>query len=453
MSTRNPPATKAEAERDCALVTKYLAQGFRAVAPRGSTADRTAVRRAADELGIPASTFCKRIGTPGLPGSHHRAHGLTPDWSIPAARGELGTRPVLPGYEIGSAITQRDGEGNVEREWIRQRKRSSSEPFAVPDGHIVKGVSALTDADGKVLAQWVKTREGQLTPADMRAAIEAAFADFGSRAPLAPPPPTCDADTATVYGLADLHVGLLTWAPETGTNWDLSIAQAVIGDTIARLVAAPPPSREAVVLGLGDLLHANGYDNQTPKSKHALDVDGRHPKILRAATYLMIAAIDEALRKHEHVTVRVLRGNHDREAALAVGLALALHYAPEPRVTVDESPDYFWWWEFGKVLLGATHGDMAKMADLPGIMAQRNGPAWGRTRFRYVLTGHIHTRTAIEVHGVVVESLQTPIPPDAWHFESGYGAARSLSAITYHRTRGEIARAKVNVLPPEESAA
>jgi len=335
---------------------------------------------------------------------------------------------------------------------VRTRKAPSAAPFAVPEGQVIKGVSALVDGEGRVLAKWMKTGQG-VEPVDLVAAIREAFAAADvPRAPVTAPPAQTAAGLATVYPLADLHLGLLTWQRETGVNWDLAIAQATIRESVERLVAAAPASEQAVILGLGDLLHADGYDNATPKSKNVLDVDGRYPKILKAATYLMIAAIDAALAKHARVLVRVLRGNHDRESAVAVALGLALHYAPDPRVTVDDDPGYFWWWSWGTTLLGATHGDAAKMAELPLLMATRSAKAWGDSRFRHIFTGHIHTRTAIEIAGVTVESMQTPIPPDAWHHEMGYGAGRSLSAITYHATRGEIGRTKVNIIPVSEAA-
>lgn len=443
---------RAQAEREVALVTTFLAQGHPAEARAGDNRTRSATRLAADMLGVNRVSFAYRVGTPSAPGAYHRAFGLVPDWSIAAARGELGTDPVLPGYVIARTSTQRDGDGVVEREWVTQRRAPSTEPFKLPPGQAVKGVSALVDGQGRKIAEWIKTDRERMSPADMVAAIREAFEGFPSRAAVLPPPATVEADLATVYPLADLHLGLLTWHRETGANWDLAIAQGVIRENVARLVAAAPASRQAVVLGLGDLLHADGYDNCTPRSKNVLDVDGRYPKILKAATHLMIEAVEAALGKHERVLVRVLRGNHDRESAIAVALALALHYGDHPRVTVDDDPGYFWWWRWGTTFLGATHGDAAKMADLPLIMAARNPEAWGLTRFRAILTGHIHNRSAIELSGVTVESLRTPIPPDAWHAEMGYGAGRALTAITYHAAHGEVARNTVNILPPTEGA-
>lgn len=362
-----------------------------------------------------------------------------------AERGLLGYQPILPGYVAKVISTQTGPDGEIQRTWVKQGKAPGG-PFNLPDNHAIKGVSALLDSAGNVVQQWVKTREDQLSPEAIKDAIKAALAEYeGAAEPVVSPDDT-EADLATVYVLADWHVGLLAWGRETGQDYDLKIAQDTIRRSVQRLVSTTPKAGQAVILGLGDLLHSDGFDNVTPASKNRLDVDGRYPRVLRVATDLILYTIDLALRKHESVIVRILPGNHDEQSAIAVSLALSMYFSNEPRVTVDDSPGRFWWWTWGSVLLGATHGDKARMDDLPLIMATRNAEAWGKSKFRYGYTGHIHRKTGIEKSGVTVESFQTPVAPDAWHIEQGYGAARSMTAITHHKRDGEILRNKVNIL-------
>lgn len=165
-----------------------------------------------------------------------------------------------------------------------------------------------------------------------------------------------------------------------------------------------------------------------------------------AATRQIVQTAKAALTKHDQVTIRILRGNHDEESAANVAIAVAFHFEDDPRVTVDLDFSPYWWWAWGTTFLGATHGDGAKMKDLPLIMAAWNPQAWGASVFRHILTGHIHTQTGIELAGVTVESFQTPAPADAWHVSKGYRANRSLTSITYHRANGEVARNKVNIV-------
>lgn len=318
-----------------------------------------------------------------------------------------------------------------------------------PAGHTVKGISTLYTASGAVAAQWVKTRTDGPTLDETIEAVRGAFADWEGKAPYISPSSLGGAfleDQATIYPLADWHVGLLAWRRETGEDWDLTIAQRTITEAMDRLILSSPPSDTAVVLGLGDLLHSDGYENTTTKSKNMLDVDGRWPKVLRAATDVLIHTIELARIRHRNVIVRILPGNHDEESAIAVTLALSLYYAGAVGVTVDDDPSRFWWWSFGNSLLGATHGDKAKMKELPLLMAARNPGPWGTSKYRHIYTGHIHTQTAIEQAGVVVESFRTPAAPDSWHHSMGYGAGRSVTSITFNKTDGEISRARAAII-------
>jgi hypothetical protein len=310
----------------------------------------------------------------------------------------------------------------------------------------LKGTSTLYDADGEVKLTWVKTAADIPSVEEIGDQVRAALDGYSPPAEIAPFTETTDADLATVYICADWHVGLLSWKKETKHNYDLKIGKATIETAMTRLVAGTPSSKQAVVLGLGDLLHADNYQGMTAQSKNILDVDGRWPRVLATATQLILFTIDLALQKHESVLVRILPGNHDEQSAIAVTLAVSMYHQNNPRVTVDDDAGRFWWWSWGKVFLGATHGDKAKMRDLPLIMAARNPDAWGKTRFRHIYSGHIHQQSAIEMNGVTVESFQTPVAPDAWHVNQGYGAGRSVQAITHHKDQGEIMRQKVNIV-------
>ena len=309
------------------------------------------------------------------------------------------------------------------------------------------GTSTLYDAEGNVKLVWEKTGQAdRLSPEKLAETIREALAGYDPPNHIPTPIPETDSDLATVYPLADWHMGLLAWKPETGENYDLSIADRILRTSMRRLIGSSPESAQAVILGLGDLLHTDGFENQTRKSRNILDVDGRYPKILSAATQMVMHVVDLALTKHGRVLLRILPGNHDEQSAVAVTLALSLYYQTNPRVTVDDNPGRFWFWSWGKVLLGATHGDAAKMKDMPLIMATKEPRAWGASKYRHCFTGHIHHDSAIEKLGVTVESFQTPAAADSWHVAQGYGAARSVKSITYSKTAGEITRQRVNLI-------
>ncbi len=322
-----------------------------------------------------------------------------------------------------------------------------------PQGYSVKGVSTLYGADGEVRGQWVKTKrdeEQRLT--DLLAAVQTIAEPFrGAADPVATPSLTDD-DLLCVYPFGDPHFGLYSWAQETGEDFDLDIAERVTVGAIDHLVRVAPSARQALILSVGDTFHADSYDNKT-QSGHPLDVDTRWSKVLTVTVRAYRRCIDRALEKHQEVLVWIVPGNHDPHSSIVLGVCLAQYYEREPRVTVDTSPGRFRWMRFGQNLLGATHGDKARPAQMAAVMACDRAKDWGETRHRRIYSGHLHHDRTEEFPGVTVDTLRTLAAKDAWHAASGYRSGRDMKCDVYHREHGLISRHVVNVHQLLEQAA
>lgn len=312
-------------------------------------------------------------------------------------------------------------------------------------GYAVKGTSTLYDADGAVKAQWVKTREDGESLERLREAIEGLAEPFQGIAKPASAPKRTDADTLTVYPIGDAHVGMYAYAAEAGVDFDLRIAESDLCAAVDRLVAVAPPSETALVVNVGDFFHADTSDNRTLQSGHALDVDTRWSKVLGVGIRAMRRCIESALRKHQTVRVINAAGNHDKHTSAVLSAVLDAFYDKEPRVEIDLSPAAFRYHQFGRVLIGVAHGDKTKPEALGPIMAADMPEAWGQTRHRVWLTGHVHHRRVFELPGCMVESFRTLAARDAWHAESGYRSGRDMHCIVMHREHGEIERHRVDV--------
>lgn len=354
-----------------------------------------------------------------------------------AEMGLLGTAPVLPGFEISSTTTVLDRAGAVARTSVTQRPERG-EAFAVPDGHRVKGVSALVGSDGREIQRWVKTAEGS-EPLDVVEALKAGLEGFSGPGPAAPAPTGCDASLLNLLALADWHLGLYTWLREVGVNWDLRTAEERYNEVVDRLVERAPAAGTAILLGGGDLIHSDNFDNRTAKSGNALDVDGRYPKVVQTAGRMVVRTVYRLLDRHERVIVRMLKGNHDEHTAIAISYFLLAWFRNEPRVEVDVDPSLFFWYRFGKVFLGATHGHTLKPEQMPAVMAARRPEDWGASRHRFIHTFHRHhkARLVSEGGGALVHIHRSPAPQDEWHYGAGYVSGRSMEITTYHCERGE----------------
>jgi hypothetical protein len=315
--------------------------------------------------------------------------------------------------------------------------------FTPLPGQVIKGESAYVDAEGRIIGRWIKTGEGPLV--DWGAALKDALAGFHGIVAPGPSPSLSRNDLMTVYVIPDAHMGLLAWGKETGENYDLDIARDTILSSLADLIGRASPSREAVILWLGDTTHQNDRTNMTPRSGHVLDVDGRWQKVLTATAGVALKAADMAAEKHERVTVRFIPGNHDPDAAVALTVALSLAYASHERVTVDDSPSPHWFRRHGKTLLGATHGHTMKPEAMAMMLATDRPEDWGASKHRYFLFGHVHHASVKEVASVRVESFNSPAAKDAFAHAGGWRSARALHSITYHSERGETTRHRVNI--------
>jgi len=349
----------------------------------------------------------------------------------------------LPGYRIAKySSTVKDGR--IVSESFQQTPEVDASRFSIPDGHFVKGVSALVDGEGNVKQQWFKTG---LDPnaIDIVEAVRDVIADYAGTSHFIPSPDQTQENTFTVIPLVDWHIGLMSWARETGENYDLKIARKVIMQAMASVIAQSPPSSHGIILGLGDMLHFDGYEPVTARSGNFLDADGRYPKVLKTALDMIRETIDLALQRFQTVEVRILPGNHDDRSAIALSLAFSLFYENNERVIFDDSPSRFWWRRIGKVFLGATHGDKTKMRDLPLVMAADNPQDWADSTYRRIYTGHIHHESAVEEGGVVVTSMRSPVAKDAYHSFSKYRSGRSVYSDTYDVTGRMASSVKVNL--------
>jgi hypothetical protein len=326
--------------------------------------------------------------------------------------------------------------------------------YETPDPAIVDSMKAVgTNLIPKLAWAKTKSEDGtsysvllkpQEMPDEVLARVREAFEGMAA-APVVPAPAYVESDLLTIYPIADAHVGMMAWGKETGEDYDTNLAADRIKEWVGRCVASSPASDTAVILDVGDLTHADDNTAQTPASKHPLDVDTRHYRTLEVVIAALSQAIETALGKHKLVHVRILPGNHNRTSFMAVMFALAERYRNEPRVSVHKNPSEFFVMEWGRVMLCAHHGDKSKADRLVHFMADEFAEIWGRTRHRFLWTGHLHHHKSQDIGGVQWEQLRALTARDAYAASHAYTARAQLQAVTLHRERGEVQRVKVGL--------
>jgi predicted phosphodiesterase len=246
-----------------------------------------------------------------------------------------------------------------------------------------------------------------------------------------------------VYPIFDAHIGMRASSEESGEDMDNDIAERRITGGVGQCIASSPASEKAVILIGGDALHANDQTAQTPQSKHVLDVASSFSEALDVAIRTFAACVEMAAVKHNSVIVSVIQGNHDRDAFLAIMYALRERYRDNPRIEVQRKGGEFFVMEWGKVMIASHHGDKAKAEKLVMHMADEWSEMWGRTRYRFYFTGHMHHTKMQDIGGVQVEQLRAVAPRDAYAASHSYSSRSEMQAITYHKDSGEVSRVKV----------
>ncbi|MCP4489817.1 MAG: oxidoreductase [Gammaproteobacteria bacterium] len=321
----------------------------------------------------------------------------------------------------------------------------------VPEAMSIKGTSTLYDQDGNRRMHWIKTERGQdKVYQDLVTSME----DLAEQLPKIPKrsnlPNGVDPDLMTVYPIGDPHIGLLCYEPEVGADWDLQIAEAMFLPLFDNLVTKAPPSKECLIIDLGDFWHYDAMDQRTTRSGHKVDADGRPSKMIQVGYRILLRMIESALSHHEIVHVKILPGNHDDLGSVFMRTSLVHIYANEPRVIVDQTPNVFQYHTWGNTLIGMHHGDKCKMNQLPMVMAADEPKSWGMAEYRYWMVGHFHhDSTTIhngkEMQGCKVETFRTIVGREGYAHEDGYRSGQDGKALVIHKKYGEVERYTVNI--------
>lgn len=292
---------------------------------------------------------------------------------------------------------------------------------------------------------WVKTDgysvmlRPQTETRDVIADIVDAFDNVRPADPVSPPSSVMD-DLLTIYPLFDVHFVMLSWGEETGEDYDTSLASHDMNVAMNKTATLTPDSHTALLLIGGDFFHADDGNAETPASKHKLDVDGRHDRVIDLGVNLLANAVDMLLHKHKEVRIKVLRGNHDENAHRILRVAMSQRYRNEPRVMVDSGKADLFHMAWGVGLIAAHHGDRSKPERLALEIAD-TCPEWSTTSQRYVFTGHVHHTQVKDMGAIQWESLRAFCPRDAYSAGHHYSSRRQMQSITFHKDDGLVLRA------------
>lgn len=241
---------------------------------------------------------------------------------------------------------------------------------------------------------------------------------------------------------ADVHIGKLCTAFESGEDYNSHIAVKRVHEGVEGILQKVKGFNiDQIVLIIGnDILHVDSPKNTTT-SGTSQDVCQMWYDNFLMAKQLYVEVI-EKLTSVADVHVIFNPSNHDYTNGFFLADAIKSWFRHSSNITFDCSIAHRKYYRYFENLIGSTHGDGAKQADLGLLMAEEAKKDWGDTKHRYFYTHHVHHKTSKDMIGLTIESLRSPSGTDSWHHRNGYGigGVKAIEGFLHSKVHGQICR-------------
>jgi hypothetical protein len=243
-----------------------------------------------------------------------------------------------------------------------------------------------------------------------------------------------------VIDIADLHIGKLATTFETGEDYNSQIAVKRAKDGLQGILNKSEGFYIDKVLFVAgnDILHTDNT-KRTTTAGTPQDTDGMWYDNFLMAKNLYIELLEKLLSFAE-VEVVYNPSNHDLTHGFFLMQLIEAHFSKSNiRFNVDLKHRKAF--KYGNNLIGTTHGDGAKIENLPLLLATEFPILWSKTKHRYIYSHHVHHKTSKDFIGVTFETLRSPSGSDSWHHKNGYtGVPKAVEGYIHHKEFGQIAR-------------
>jgi hypothetical protein len=243
-----------------------------------------------------------------------------------------------------------------------------------------------------------------------------------------------------VIDIADLHIGKLATAFETGEDYNSQIAVKRAKDGMQGILnKAKGFYIDKVLFVAGnDILHTDNT-RRTTTGGTPQDTDGMWYDNFLMAKNLYIELLEQLIIFAD-VEVVYNPSNHDLTHGFFLMQLIEAHFA-NSTINFNVNLLHRKAFKYGNNLIGTTHGDGAKIEHLPLLLATEFPILWSETKHRYIYSHHIHHKTSKDFIGVTFETLRSPSGSDSWHHKNGYtGVPKAVEGYIHHKEFGQVAR-------------
>jgi hypothetical protein len=240
---------------------------------------------------------------------------------------------------------------------------------------------------------------------------------------------------------ADIHIGKLAEAFETGEDYNSQIAVQRVKEGVKGILTKSSGFNIDKILFVGgnDILHID-TPRRTTTSGTPQDTDGMWYSNFLIAKQLYVDLLEQLISVAD-VHFVFNPSNHDYTNGFFLADVIQTYFRNCENITFDCSIAHRKYYLYGNSLIGTTHGDGAKQTDLGSLMSIEAKNEWVKSEHRYFYTHHVHHKTAKDYINITVESLRSPSGADSWHDRNGYkGSPKAVEGFIHCKLNGQICR-------------
>ena len=243
---------------------------------------------------------------------------------------------------------------------------------------------------------------------------------------------------------ADIHIGKLSSAVETGQEYNSKIAIKRVKEGVEDIlskVSGINIDRIMLVIG-NDVLHTDTVTRTTTRGTHQ-DTDGMWHEAFKLARKMYVDLIERLITEAD-VDVVYNISNHDTILGFTLADALYCWFSKNKNVTFDITPNDRKYYQYGKSMIMTSHGSGAKEKDIPHLAATEQPQMWADTDRRYAYLHHVHHYKKIWVRGgedsagFTIEYMRSPSSSDSWHHVNGFKSPMAVEGFVHSKDMGQI---------------
>jgi hypothetical protein len=245
-----------------------------------------------------------------------------------------------------------------------------------------------------------------------------------------------------IISLQDLHFG------KPGNESMSSIAVNTVNNLLDKCRDSYDLEKVVIVLG-GDTLQVDTFNNTTTKGTPVEASMSAQDAYIQAfeGLYLLLSLVRNYAN---NVHVMFIPGNHDRLSSFHLIHALSQSFGDVDGFTFSSQYAERKVMVYGENMFCFEHGDISKKMT-PLVYATEYPYEWGKTSYRTLFTGHLHTKkttdfvTDNEIHGFTIKVLPSLSATDYWHYHNKFiGNKRAAVLELYNPMNGKVAEFNYN---------